>query len=85
MTETGQLPQSAALAEASPDSISEFLSRSPTSLTPADRARMVGILREQRARWEAAEAAGGHTRTKRAPGASAASLVSTKKVGELDL
>ena len=82
---TGEIPQSNALAEAKPESISEFLSRSPLSLTLDDRKKMVGILREQRARWEKAEAAGEHTRAKKAPGAAAASLVTTKTAEDLGL
>lgn len=82
---TGTIPQSNLLAETSPESITEFLSRSPLSLTPDDRKRMVGILREQRGRWERAEAAGEHTRPKKAPGGAAASLVTSKTMGDLGL
>jgi hypothetical protein len=82
---TGTIPQSDALREVNPESITEFLSRSPTSLTPDDRKKMVGILREQRARWEKAEAAGEHTRPAKAAGKTAASLVTTKTAEDLGL
>ena len=89
MTEDGQgiIPSSEALAESKPESISEFLSRNPTTLTPEDRKKMVSILREQRARWEAAEAKGEHKRTTRAPGEakSAKTLVTEKTLGDLGL
>lgn len=54
----GLLPQSDALAEASPDSLSELLSRDPQGWSRVDRDRVVRDLRAQRAKWEAAEAAG---------------------------
>lgn len=83
----GQIPGSSALAEAKPESISEFLSRNPTTLSPDERKKMVGILREQRKRWELAEAAGDHKRTARAPGEkpTAKSLITSKTIGELGL
>lgn len=81
---TGKIPQSDALAEAKPESISEFLSRSPLSLTPEDRKKMVGILREQRGRWERAEAAGEHKRAPKEPKA-AVSLETTKTAEDLGL
>ena len=61
------LPLSPALAEADPESLSDFLSRSPESLTPADLMRTVAILREQRARWAAAE---GQPKAPKAPKAA---------------
>ena len=51
------LPQSAALAEASVDSLTEVFSKNPADFTPDDIRRMVAKLREQRARFEAAEKA----------------------------
>lgn len=54
----GGLPASTALAEASPDSIVELLSRDPEGLQAQDRRRIIEALREQRVRWEAAQAAG---------------------------
>lgn len=85
MTEPGFIPQSDALKEVNPESISEFLSKSPRDLTPDDRKKMVSILREQRARWAKAEAAGEHTREKKAPGRAAASLITTKTAEDLGL
>lgn len=77
---TGTIPQSDALAEASPNSVSELLSKAPP-YTPEDRKRIVGILREQRVRWEAAEAAGLHTRAKKAPAASLSTNKSPEDLG----
>ena len=52
------LPQSTALAEASPDSLGELFSRDPEKCSPEDDDKIVLILREQRARYMAAEATG---------------------------
>ncbi len=83
----GVIPTSSALAEAKPESISEFLSRDPKTLSPEERKQMVARLREQRHRWELAEAAGEHSRAKKAPGESrtAKSLITEKTIGELGL
>lgn len=54
---TGETPQSKALAEAKPDSLAELWSRDPEGYTRQDRDRTVAALREQRKRFEAAEAA----------------------------
>ena len=54
----GQIPQSQLLAEASEDSISELLSRDPFGFSKQDRAQIILIYRAQRARFEAAQAAG---------------------------
>lgn len=62
---TGEIPQTQALAEASPDSISYLLSKDPFELTRKDRDQAVLALREQRKRWEAAEAAGEHSRPRK--------------------
>lgn len=54
-----QLPSSSALSEASPDSISELFSRDPESLSfDTDVDKIISILRQQRERNMAAEAAG---------------------------
>lgn len=53
----GRIPQSTALAEASPLSIAELLSRDPEGFSRQDRAVVVDALRRQRERWQAAEAA----------------------------
>ena len=58
MTLPGTIPQSNALAEASPESISDLLSRDPEHYTPDDWLRVIGTYREQRERWAKAEAAG---------------------------
>ena len=65
---TSGIPQSDALAEASPDSLSELFSRDPLGLGEADLDRIVATLREQRKRWQAAE----QTAAVRAPRASKA-------------
>jgi hypothetical protein len=54
---TGTLPQSSALAEASPDSLTELLSRDPEHYQDQDLDRIIALLREQRVRWKAAEGA----------------------------
>lgn len=59
MSETiGTIPQSQALAEAKPESMAELLSRDPFGYTEQDRGRIVALLREQRQRFERAEAEG---------------------------
>lgn len=58
MSEPNLIPQSTALLEAEVGSLVELLGRDPERLTTPDRGRIVAILREQRARWEAAEASG---------------------------
>lgn len=50
------LPQSSALAEADPNSLSELMSRDPESYQRQDRDRIISALREQRARLAKAEA-----------------------------
>lgn len=55
---SGLLPQSDALAEADPYSLGELFSRDPHSFSRVDRDKAVVALRIQRAKWEAAEAAG---------------------------
>lgn len=62
----GTIPQSSALAEASPTSLSELMSRDPMGYSDQDLDQIVLELRAQRARWEEAEAAG------RKPGAARA-------------
>lgn len=56
MSETGQLPQSSALAEASLDSLSEVMSRDPEGLSRQDRDRIIEALRANRARLAIADA-----------------------------
>jgi len=80
---TGQLPQSTALAEASPDSLTEFFSRDPEGFSRQDRDRMVSLLREQRLRWEAADASA-PTKPKRVS-AGGATLIAGAKAEDLGL
>ena len=53
-----QLPQSSALAEASVDSLSDLMALDPEKMTPEHRGRIIVALRDQSARWAAAEAEG---------------------------
>lgn len=55
MTDQGVIPQSQALAEASPDSISELFSRDPEKLTEVDLGKLVLELRAQRERHKITE------------------------------
>ena len=50
----GIIPQSDALAEASPESLSDLFSRDPGELGQGDLVRMIRELRKQRERWLAA-------------------------------
>ncbi len=63
-----EIPQSPALAEAGSgaESLAELLSRDPESYTEQNLTRIIEALREQRARWAAAES-GGKTTAPRAP------------------
>lgn len=80
----GTIPQSRALAEATPESIAELLSRDPEGYSRQNRDTIVTVMREQRVRWEATEAAGtGHKRAS-APKAQLASSTAAK-ADELDL
>lgn len=65
---TGQIPQSTALSEALPDSLSELYSRDPEGFQRQDRDAIVRSLRAQRERLRAAELAGGPTRAKKTAG-----------------
>ncbi len=73
MTSSGIIPSSDALAEASPDSLSELLSRDPEGYQQQDRAAIISALRAQRERFEVAEREG-----KKLPKASKASNLITK-------
>lgn len=53
MSDAGQIPQSNALSEADPLSLSELMSRDPEGLSAQDRGRIISALREDRARREA--------------------------------
>ena len=52
-----QLPQSTALSEASPDSLTELFSRDPEGYSKQDRVRIISAFREQRVKWQASEEA----------------------------
>ena len=78
----GHIPISAALAEASPESLTELFSRDPESYQQQDIKRIVEALRAQRERWKAAE--GGREATaKKAKQPKVAEILSSKPV-ELD-
>lgn len=55
-TAPGGLPQSLALAEASPESLAELFSRDPEGYSDQDLGKVIEALRAQRVRWAAAEA-----------------------------
>jgi hypothetical protein len=71
------LPQSTALAEASPENLSDLLSRDPEGYTRQDRLRVIEALRAQRARWEASEG------KPKGAKAEATSLITNRKVEDL--
>lgn len=81
------LPQSQALAEVELDSLAILMGRDPEGYSRQDRDRIIGALREQRARWEKAEADGASR--KRVPKALRASEVlameSPKSSGDVGL
>lgn len=82
----GSIPQSAALAEASPDSLTELFSRDPLGFGEQDLARLVTELRKQRERWASAEAGGTSTRPTRAkPVPASREIVSVQSAAELGL
>lgn len=78
------IPQSNALSEATTDSLAELMGRDPFKFTTQDRGVIVAALREQRKRWEAAEAANA-SKPKTLRGAGAKSLVSASKAEDLGL
>jgi hypothetical protein len=49
------IPHSTALAEASPESLSELMSRDPESYQKQDLQRVIAALRAQREKWAMAE------------------------------
>ena len=57
MTDSPQLPQSNALAEAQVDSIAEIMGKDPEGFARQDRDRIVAALRQQRIKWLASEGA----------------------------
>lgn len=57
-TQPDTIPLSPALAEASPDSLSDLFARDPEGLSRTDLDRLIATLREQRTRWLAADGTG---------------------------
>ena len=80
----GEIPQSQALAEAEPDSLTELLSRDPFKFTSQDRQRIIAALRERRAAWEKAEAEVAKPKAKKVPEA-ARSLLAKASPDDLGL
>jgi hypothetical protein len=72
---TGVIPQSNALAEASPESLSELMSRDPEGYQSQDIKRIVAELRAQRERWARAEG--------EKPGGSAKAKTTPKAITEI--
>lgn len=82
---SGEIPQSAALAEATIDSLGELMSRDPEGYSKQDLERVVAAMREQRERL-ALSAAAQPTKAPRAKaGGPPASLKSNVGVGDIDL
>lgn len=77
MSTIGEIPQSLALAEASPDSLSELLARDPFSLQKQDRQKVVDYLRGIRANWEKMEASGENKKKISAPKKALSSSINT--------
>lgn len=75
----GEIPQSSALSEASPESVSELMSRDPLSYSKQDIQTIVARLREQRAKWIQADLEG---TTRKCPPKEAVSI--TNALQELD-
>ncbi len=75
------LPVSTALAEASPESLSELFSRDPEGYSTQDLDRVILALREQRARWAATASAPKPPRSSKPAGANLVSKVSLEDLG----
>lgn len=78
------LPTSTALAEASPDSLSELFSRDPAGYTQQDLGRIIETLRAQRARWAEAERLAA-SQPKRTTAAKAGSLIASANAEDMGL
>lgn len=83
----GQIPQSHALAEADPGSLTELFSRDPEGYTGQDLDRIIDVLRDQRARFAKAEQEAQATgkRTARVAGPKVENLKAPASAQELDL
>lgn len=71
----GEIPQSAALAEADAGSLTELMSRDPESYQSQDLARIIAALRADRARRELAEKTAGASHKPRASRADTSAAV----------
>ncbi len=85
MSESGQIPQSPALGEVSEDSLAELFSRDPEGFQAQDRQRLVAALREQRKRWETAEASGTTRRERTKLSGPSSGLTTDKSAEELGI
>lgn len=86
MTGTPEIPQSAALHEASEgDSLAEVMSRDPEGLSRQDRDRIIEALRAQRARIASAEAAGIKPKTAKSADKVMLGTVAAKPLDEMGL
>lgn len=84
MSELGIIPQSTALSEADPASLSELMSRDPEGYQRQDRDNIIAALRADRARREAAErtaAESGRAKPKAARAAGPAVPIDIEKLG----
>lgn len=81
----GEIPQSAALAEATVDSLGELMSRDPEGYSKQDLERVVAAMREQRERLAISAATAPAKPTRAKAGGPPASLKSNVGVGDLDL
>lgn len=77
-TPPNELPISNALVEASPESLSDLFSRDPEGYSNQDLDRIIEALRAQRARWQAAEAAGAKPASRSAKSAAARIITDPK-------
>lgn len=85
-TSGGTLPQSNALAEASPESLGDLFSRDPETYTEGDLVRIVGAMRAQRERLAAAAGAKASApKGERLTASAATKLVAGKSAEDLDL
>lgn len=81
----GEIPQSNALAQASPESITELLTRDPMGYARQDRVRIIEHYRELRAIWAKAEANGEHKKSSKSGGTSGGRALLKQAPDEMDL
>ena len=77
-------PKITPLAEAAPESLDELFSRDPLKLQQQDIRNIINQLRDQRARWRAAEASGA-TRAPKLKSTSPKKAVGTSSLEDLGL